>query len=180
MTCPHPNFFWIFSILIVSYGCCIHLRMRLDTSSVIVAGVIGGSGPSTSYPLNLATLEWSIPSLFPSSSCPQFVPCDPQFLRGFHCSFGRSADSLSFLMPRRLKALHSNFPAKPLPPTSMDMRWVRHQCLQHSSASLVYFPLFRLSAFSIPSSQGTVSSRMTTCFGEFYTSTVSGLKVVNR
>lgn len=41
----------------------------------------------------------------------------------------------------------------PLPPTSMDMHWVRHPGLRHSSASLVYFPLFRSSASSILSSQ---------------------------
>lgn len=68
------------------------------------------------------------------------------------------------VMPRRLYALHNDFPAKPLPPTSVGKHLTCHPHLQHPSPSSAYLSLFLSLASSICSSQGTVSSSVIDCF----------------
>ncbi|CAG13001.1 unnamed protein product, partial [Tetraodon nigroviridis] len=69
-------------------------------------------------------------------------------------------------LPRRLKALQSDLPAKPLPPTSIGRHLARHPSLRQSSTSSAYFSPFLSYASSILSSQDTVSSSKITCLDD--------------
>lgn len=75
--------------------------------------------------------------------------------------------------------MQSDFPAKPLPPTSMGKHWARHPCLRHSSTSSEYFAFsLSLASYILPS-QSAVSSGKTTCLDVSGRRTMSGLKLVS-
>lgn len=140
-----------------------HLLIHLDTSSVIAPAVIKGVGSfnhRSPHPGDLTMSEQFL-RLYPSTIH------DPQPSRSFLYSCGSSTDGLGLVlmaclsqtqvMPRRVKALHRNFPAP------RGMHQACHPHWWHSSSSLAYLFFFNSLASFICSSYGTVSSSMTIC-----------------
>jgi len=82
------------------------------------------------------------------------------------------------VMPRMLKALHSDCPAKPRLPTSIGRFQVFHPCCLHPSINAWYLAFFLSCASSIRSFHGTVSSRRTICFFILDSRKISGRSFV--
>lgn len=79
-----------------------------------------------------------------------------------------------FTAPVRVKTLLSEQPVKPLQLTSTEWQQARHSWLQHWSRGSWYFACLLLCASFMQSSNGTVSSNMTSCFVTFDRIMISG------
>lgn len=139
---------------------------------------MGGLGSFNFRPPHPSNRDWD----WDGTGSDQFQACVQEAL--IHClslwihshrealSAASDDEQMAFLlrapvMPKRLKALQSDFPVKPLAPTSMGRHLARHPRPHHSTSS-AYFSLFLSLAFSILSSQGTVSSGIMTCLDVMY------------